>query len=86
MAYAGSGNLWVIVCWLIMYMFLSANFFMMLAQRKISWRDPANAIGQIAGILSKAKNPKDYFLARLYFFGSICVLFAGGIFLAVKFS
>lgn len=75
--YIGTTKLWIIVCFLIIYMFLAINLVMMLMERKLSQLETAKAVEEIFSMLSKSKNPKEYLLARLYFFGSFLMLLSG---------
>ena len=75
--YIGTTKLWIIVCFLIAYMFLAINLLMMLMERKLWKLETAKAVEEIFGLLTKSKNPKEYLLARLYFFGSIFMLLCG---------
>lgn len=76
-SYIGTTKLWIIVCFLIAYMFLAINLVMMLMERKLSQLETAKAVEEIFSMLSKSKNPKEYLLARLYFFGSFFMLLSG---------
>lgn len=50
---------------------------MMLLERKLSQLETAKAVEEVFSMLSKAKNPKEYLLARLCFFGSFFMLLSG---------
>jgi len=75
--YVGTARIWIIVCFLIAYMFLAINLVMMLMERKLFQLGAAKAVEEISSMLSKSKNPKEYVLARLYFFGSLFMLLSG---------
>ena len=75
--YIGTTKLWIIVCFLIIYMFLAINLVMMLMERKLWQLETAKAVEEIFSMLSKSKNPKEYLLARLYLFGSFFMLLSG---------
>ena len=75
--YIGTTKLWIIVCFLIIYMFLAINLVMMLMEIKLWQLETAKAVEEIFSMLSKSKNPKEYLLARLYLFGSFFMLLSG---------
>lgn len=79
--YMGTTRLWIVVCFLIVYIFLLINLAMMLMERKLLQLEVANAVEAIFSMLSKAKNPKEYSLARLYFW-LIFMLLSGVLLLA----
>lgn len=79
--YIGTIKLWIIVCYLIVYMFMALNFLMMLLERKLSQLETAKVFDEIFNLLSKEENPKDYWLARFYFLGSSIMLLGGVILL-----
>lgn len=54
---------------------------MILMERKLFQLGTAKAVEEIFSMLSKSKNPKEYLLARLYFFGSFFMLLSGVFFL-----
>ena len=58
-------------------MFLASNLVMMLMERKLLQLGAAKAVEEIICMLSKSKNPKEYLLARLYFWGSFFMLLSG---------
>jgi len=59
---------------LILFMFFGINLLMMVLERKLSLSDLKLARIQLSEMLSKTHNPKEYFLARVYFWGSILTL------------
>lgn len=75
--YVGTTKLWIIVFFLIAYMFLAINLVMMLMERKLFQLGAAKAAEEIFSLLSKSQNPKEYILARLYFWGSLFILLSG---------
>lgn len=75
--YMGTTRLWIVVCFLIVYIFLLINLAMMLMERKLLQLEVAKAVEEIFNMLSKSKNPEEYLLARLYFFASFFMLLSG---------
>ena len=75
--YVGTTKLWIIAFFLIAYMFLAINLVMMLMERKLFQLGAAKAVEEIFSLLSKSQNPKEYILARLYFWGSLFMLLSG---------
>lgn len=72
--YIGTIKLWIIVCYLVIYMFLAINLIMMILERKLSKFNTAKVIEEIFNMLGKERNPQEYLLARFYFFGTLVML------------
>ena len=80
--YVGTAKLFIIVCFLIAYIFLAINLVMMLMERKLFQSGAAKAVDEMFSLLSKSKNPKEYVLVRLYFWGSLFMLLSGVVLLS----
>jgi hypothetical protein len=70
---------------LILFMFFGINLLMMVLERKLSLSDFKMARMQLSEMLSKTHNPKEYFLARVYFWGSIVTLIILMVFMEVSY-
>ena len=75
-------EMFVMVGYLIVYMYLGLNLLMMILAEKVkfSFVDISTAIEQL---LSKDLNPKEYIQARVYFWGTFVTLSLGMIFLSL---
>lgn len=65
-----TAELFFIVGYLMVYMYLAVNFLMMVVARKVfsSPTDAITFIQQILKVLRKTHNPQEHLLARFYFF------------------
>ena len=82
MTYVGTAKLCIIVCFLIAYIFLAINLAMMMMERKLFQLGAAKAVEEMFSLLSKSKNPKEYVLVRLHFWGSLFMLLSGVVLLS----
>ncbi len=78
----GTIEIFVLVGYLIVYMYLGANLLMIILEKRVKFSliEICTAIEQL---LSKDLNPKAYFQARIYFWGTFLMLAMGMILLSL---
>lgn len=78
----GTIEIFVMVGYLIVYMYLGANLLMIILEKRVKFSlvEISTAIKQL---LSKDLNPKEYVQARIYFWGTFLMLAMGMILLSL---